>query len=55
VTPYGWVMEELNDCEEAYFRGFLYVVFYTCFNGGFIMTDTAVYEGVFEIRPLQMI
>ena len=47
--------EELNDCEEACFRGFLYVVFYTCLNGGFIMAKTVVYEGVFEIRPLQVI
>ena len=48
-------MEDLNDCEEACFREFWYVAFYTSFNGGFIMTETEVYEGVFEIRPLQVI
>jgi hypothetical protein len=35
-------MEELNDCEEACFRGFLYVAFYICFNGSFIMTEKEV-------------
>lgn len=31
------------------------MVSYTCFNGGFIMTGTEDYEGVFEIRPLEVI